>query len=88
MAVTISAEPRLFHAVPGRVRVHVPALPGYGARAVEAQARRVPGARDVDANLHTGNVLVRFDPRVTTARAILDALHTPGRQWVMTRARS
>jgi copper chaperone CopZ len=88
MAVTIAVEPRLLHAVPGRVWVHVPALAGYGARAVEAQVRRVPGARDVEANPRRGNVLVRFDPRVTTARAILDALHTPGRQWVWTRARS
>jgi copper chaperone CopZ len=78
MAVTIAAEPQLFHAVPGRVRVHVPALAGYSARSVEAQVRRVPGVRDVEANPFTGNVLVRFDPRATTARAILDALRTPG----------
>ncbi|HKC76703.1 MAG TPA: GvpL/GvpF family gas vesicle protein [Chloroflexota bacterium] len=78
MAVTIAAEPRLLHAVPGRVRVHVPALAGYGARSVEAQVRRALGVRDVETNPRTGNVLVRFDPRVTTARAILDALRTPG----------
>src|SRR5206468_2879347 len=78
MAVTIAAEPQVLHTVPGRVRIHVPALAGYGARSVEAQVRHVPGVRGVEANPLTGNVLVRFDPRATTARAILDALGTPG----------
>src|SRR5205085_11074131 len=78
MAVTIAAEPQLLHAVPGRVRVHVTTLAGYGAHSVEAQVHRVPGVRDVEANPLTGNVLVRFDPQATTARAILDALRTPG----------
>src|SRR5205085_1498129 len=74
MAVTIAAEPRLLHAVPGRVRVHVPALAGYGARSVEAQVRRALGVRDVDANPLTGRVLVQVDAHRTDIDDLLAAI--------------
>lgn len=66
--------------VPGRVRLHVPALrdePGLAA-ALEARIERVCGVHRARATALTGNVLVEYDPtRVTLAR--IRAAVEPGR---------
>ncbi len=73
---TLTAEaPRLVHALPGRVRIHVRVEPGQSSADLEAAVDRLPGVRSVQANMLTGNVLVRYDPAVTNDRALLSALH-------------
>ncbi|MBA3416891.1 MAG: heavy-metal-associated domain-containing protein, partial [Chloroflexia bacterium] len=73
MSAAAAEAPRLVHVMPGRVRLHLPSLSGHPHRQVEAQLRRVPGVRSVEANSLTGNALVRFDQRATNERIILAA---------------
>src|SRR5439155_3782729 len=64
-------EPRLLHALPGRMRVHLAGWPPEGPCAAETRLRQVPGVLSVQANPLTGNVLVHFDTSATDAQAIL-----------------
>src|SRR5437763_17192772 len=73
MSVTIAEEPHLLRTVPGRARIHVPDLTDRDPGAVASRLRGVPGVRSVQPNTLTSNILVRFDPRVTTERALLAA---------------
>ena len=74
MSAASATDPRLVHAVPGRMRVHVPALADDDLPAVAARLRQVVGVRGVDANPLTANILVRFDPHATDSQAILGAV--------------
>jgi cation-transporting P-type ATPase I len=62
MAVAALDEPTLVHALPGRVRVHLPGWSGEGQRALETGLRKLPGVESAQANGLTSNVLIRFDP--------------------------
>ncbi len=74
MSAAMVEAPRLVHTLPGRVRVHVPGWSGRGQRDLEARLRRTPGVRGAEANPLTGNILIRFDPATTDARALLAAV--------------
>ena len=66
----VAEELRLVHAVPGRVRLHLPGSSGQGLRHAEVQLRQMPGVRSARANPLTGNVLVYFDPAATHEQAV------------------
>jgi cation-transporting ATPase I len=76
MSVAVAEEPAILHALPGRVRVHLPAWSGKGKRSIEKQLRQVWGVQSVQANPLTGNILVQFDPTITDERTIVDLIHT------------
>jgi len=71
MSVALVGEPRLVHAVAGRVRLHLPGWSGEGQQTVERRLRGIPGVRSVAATALTGNILVRFDPALTDGAALL-----------------
>ncbi len=73
MSAAVAAEPTLLHALPGRVRVHVPDLTDAAPWRLEGRLRRLPGVRGAQANPLTGNVLVRFDPALTDKERVLAA---------------
>lgn len=79
MTTAVGEAPRLIHTLPGRVRVHMPALPELGGHEVETRLRQIRGVHAVRANSLTGNVLVRFDPAATDERSLLTILggHEP-----------
>ncbi|MBV9453622.1 MAG: hypothetical protein JOZ19_05810 [Rubrobacter sp.] len=71
-------EPKIVHAIPGRVRVH---LPGWGGREphdIETQLRCVKGVISARPNPLTGNVLIHFDPAETDGGTILRAMRALG----------
>ena len=72
----VVAEPRVIHALPGRVRVHLPGWSGQGQRGVEAGLRRLRGVQATRVNPLTGNALIRFDPAATDEETILAAVRT------------
>ncbi|MBV9848292.1 MAG: HAD-IC family P-type ATPase, partial [Armatimonadetes bacterium] len=76
MTIAAVEQPRCVHAVPGRVRVHVPGWTGSwtGQREIEARLRQMPGVQSVQASPLTGNALVQFDPRRISESTILSAL--------------
>src|SRR5947209_9375984 len=76
MSVAVREEPRLLHALPGRIRVHLPEWQGDGQRNIERGLHALPGVRSVQITPLTGNVLIRFDPGSTNAQALLSALLT------------
>src|SRR5919199_6220181 len=76
MSLIAAEEPRIVHALPGRVRMHLPGWDGTGQRSLEAGLRRVRGVSDVRSNPLTRNVLVRFDPEATDDESILAAVRT------------
>lgn len=76
MSVALAAEPQLVHAIPGRVRVHLPGWSGQGQRALETRLRRLQGVMSAQANSLTANVLIRFDPAILDAGSILAALRS------------
>jgi cation-transporting ATPase I len=79
MRVAAAEEPRhsetqwsgfqLLHAIPGRLRVHLPEW--SGKRRIEAHLRQVQGVHSVQANPLTGNILIQYDPTVMNEQSIL-----------------
>jgi uncharacterized membrane protein YbaN (DUF454 family) len=69
-------EPSVVHTSHGRLRVHLPHWPGTHGEQIVAGVRRLPGVTSAEANPLTGNVLIWFEPRQTSAPALLDALPT------------
>ena len=83
MSAATRSQPRILHALPGRIRVHLPAWCGRGRWHIERQLHQVPGVRRVEANPLTGNVLIGFDPSAAHQATLLTALSaaerdTPG----------
>lgn len=76
VAEAVVEEPRIVHAIPGRVRVHLPDWDGRGQRGLEAHLRGLRGVLGARANPLTLNVLVRFDPAETDEESILAAART------------
>ncbi|MDP9457924.1 MAG: haloacid dehalogenase, partial [Actinomycetota bacterium] len=74
MSLAAAGEPRVVHAIPGRMRVHLPGWEGRGPRGLEARLRRVRGVSSARANPLTGNVLIRFDPKETDDEDVLRAV--------------
>src|SRR2546423_11961013 len=74
MSVTVREEPRLLHALPGRIRVHLPQWRGDGQRGIERRLRALPGVRSVQVSPLTSTVLIRFDPTAADAPTLLAAL--------------
>ncbi|MBV9279774.1 MAG: haloacid dehalogenase, partial [Chloroflexi bacterium] len=74
MSAAAVAEPQILHAVPGRVRIHLPDWSGQGQRALETRLRQLQGVISASANALTSNVLVRFDPAAINTGAILAAV--------------
>src|SRR4051812_12187891 len=62
VAEAVTEEPRIVHAIPGRVRVRLPGWDGRGQRGLEARLRGLHGVLSARANPLTCNILVRFDP--------------------------
>jgi uncharacterized membrane protein YbaN (DUF454 family) len=67
-------EPCVVHSSYGRLRVHLPHWSGTRDEEIAAALRRLPGVTHAEANPLTGNVLLLFEPRQTSARALLEAL--------------
>src|SRR2546421_391875 len=61
MSIAAAREPRVIHALPGRVRIHIPEWTGGGQQEIEAQLRQIPGIYRVRGNPLTGRVLVEFE---------------------------
>ncbi len=75
MSIAVAEEPRLLHALPGRMRVHLPGLGVQDQRKLKSLLGKLPGVQSVQANSLTSNMLIIYDQAVTTQHAILDALH-------------
>lgn len=72
-----AALPHLTHALPGRIRIHLPASFGEDDRRLEAWMRAWHGVRHARVNALTRNALILFDPSLTSAREILAHVRTP-----------
>jgi copper chaperone CopZ len=68
------------HATNGRIRIHVAATKGSQSRAWEVERKLgcLPGLTEVKANPLTGNVLIRYDSRLTSESRILGELQIMG----------
>lgn len=67
-------QPYLLHSMPGRVRVHVPDWSTVGPRSLTQALRQEVGVENAEANVRTGNVLVRFDPSSIDSTTVLGAV--------------
>ncbi len=76
MSLAIGEGSRLIHAIPGRMRAHLPGWTGSGQRKLETQLRQVQGVRTVQANPLTRNLVIHFDPATTDAATVLAAIRT------------
>jgi cation-transporting P-type ATPase I len=74
MSLAVAEEPRIVHALPGRVRVHLPGWEGQNQRSLEARLRQLQGVSDARLSPLTRRVLVRFDPEATDDESILAAV--------------
>ncbi len=66
-----------FHAIDGRIRIHIPEVKGSGVKARETEARLMEyeGIINVFANPITGNVLINYDPRRISQGDVFQKLH-------------
>lgn len=69
-----------FHAVEGRMRIHIAEAKGSQAKAGEITQRLGCGYGiiDVNANPVTGNVLINYDSRLVSQQAVLERLRAMG----------
>jgi allophanate hydrolase subunit 1 len=78
-------RPRIVHGLPGRLRLHLPALraldPGQRDWLVLWQEALgdLPGIRAVELNPTTGSVLIRYDPARLTEQELVGFLHAVNR---------
>src|SRR5258706_1696350 len=80
MSVAVAQGPSVLHTVPGRVRIHLPEWSGKGKRSLEANLRQVEGVRGVQASAVTGNILIQFDPAITSEQNLLTTVDTLARE--------
>jgi hypothetical protein len=77
IALRNALRPRVAHSLPGRVRLHIPALRRIPADWTQAQSLltrlfRVPdGVRSVELELRTGSALIEYDGGVTSEADVL-----------------
>jgi calcium-translocating P-type ATPase len=64
----------VLHALPGRLRVHLPAWSGQGKLPLEMHIRQIKGVEHVQATSATGNILISFDTAKTDEHKLLTAL--------------
>src|SRR5690242_7175897 len=69
-----ATKPYVLHAIPGRVRVHVPGWSGQGRRDIETRLRQIQGVLRVQANPLTGNMLISFNSTVIDEQTILKSV--------------
>ncbi len=69
-----------FHAIDGRIRIHIPEIKGSVVKAREAEARLMGfgGIANVIANPITGNVLINYDPRRISQGDVFQTLRCSG----------
>ena len=72
--IAVAPRPTVVRAIPGRIRIHLPAWRGENGSALEAHLRRMEGVRRVQANPLTRNLLVEFDPAATGESRLVEAL--------------
>ena len=68
------------HHVPGRLRLKIPLSmrePGIFAHYAEA-VRTLPDVLDVSTNGKCGSMVIRYDPKATTSRALLERVSGNG----------
>src|ERR1043165_1360068 len=66
-----TVEPRVVHSMRGRLRLHLPLWSGKGERQIEQELGGLHGVRSIQANAVTGNVLLLYDPELTSEQALL-----------------
>ncbi len=74
MSAAVEAEPQtpaVVHALPGRLRVHLPLWTGMEPRRLAQRLRALQGVRKVETNTLTRNALLLFDPHATSERDLL-----------------
>ncbi|HZT98003.1 MAG TPA: HAD-IC family P-type ATPase [Chloroflexota bacterium] len=69
-----SDQPRIVHETAGRVRVHAPDWSGADRYQLENRLRRARGIVAARADSFTSNIVIRFDPRLTSAGDVLDSV--------------
>jgi copper chaperone CopZ len=76
----MSATPAYLHALEGRLRIKIAELKGSIPTAfdIERDLCALDGVSSVTANPRTGNVLILYEPGVTTQAEILAALRARG----------
>lgn len=74
-------KPRVVHRLPGRVRVHIPALRQISAdfqKIVDVMLTKYSfpvGINDVSVNFISGNLLVHYDENIIQEKSVLDWLN-------------
>ena len=76
MSAAVLDDLRVLHATRGRILVHIPNWSGQGQRGLETRLRTMKGVLGAQANALTANVLIRFDPAMTSAGGVLATLGT------------
>ena len=74
--MALADDPCIVRSLPGRVRIHAPAISVVGAASVEETLGRVEGVRRVRASDLTRNVLVDFDRERLNELGVLDRLRS------------
>ena len=68
------------HALEGRIRIKVPEIKGFPAKAgeLERQVQWQSGINSIKANPTTGSVLIYYDSQKTEQQEILNTMHELG----------
>jgi len=74
MWATVIVGLRIVHLTAGHLRLSVEALPPDHQQSLVRRARSLSGVRSATHTSLTGNMLVRFDPAITDAACLMDAL--------------
>jgi hypothetical protein len=68
------------HEIPGRLRVKIPNLKRnpQSARDIQVFLKNLPGIESISTNTVTGSIIVRYDPELVNAGAIVNVLAREG----------
>ena len=68
------------HEIPGRLRVKIPNLKRnpQSARDIQVLLKNLPGIESISTNTVTGSIIVRYDPELVNAGAIVNVLAREG----------
>src|SRR5689334_16333639 len=74
MSAALALAPAVIHALPGRLRIHVPDTLASQPQEAESRIAGLPGVTSARVSGVTGNALILYDASVTSEDDILRAL--------------
>lgn len=78
--VNLAVNPRIIHSLPGRLRLHIPALPKIPEKwrvseeAISELIKSIPDIKSVSLSYVTGNILIQYEQEILSEKEIIQGI--------------